>query len=274
MTEESQSGIATQVTLGEALREYLLALKPEARAAQENYVRKYVEHAGDSTSIASLTGSRVESYAEAQIRSADPNAPERVAALKAWFQYLKKKGYATQNFGIHIRVRRVAGRNSGQQVRIEQTPIEMTAEGLEARKKELQDLKATRPAIVEAIALAREDKDFRENAPLQAAREQLGMTDGRIKQLESDLKRAVVVERTSEDISSMGSTVTVTRIDTDKQATFTLVGGREANATEKKISIESPVGRELLGRRVGEQVSVVVPSGVVQYRVDAIKHSS
>ncbi|HXU23861.1 MAG TPA: transcription elongation factor GreA [Tepidiformaceae bacterium] len=274
MTEESQSGIATQVTLGEALREYLQGLKPEARAAQENYVRKYVEHAGESTSIASLTGSRVESYAEAQIRSADPNAPERVAALKAWFQYLKKKGYAGQNFGIHIRVRRVAGRNSGQQVRIEQTPIEMTADGLEARKKELQDLKATRPAIVEAIALAREDKDFRENAPLQAAREQLGMTDGRIKQLESDLKRAVVVERTSEDISSMGSTVTVTRIDTDKQATFTLVGGREANATEKKISIESPVGRELLGRRVGEQVSVVVPSGVVQYRVDEIKHSS
>lgn len=274
MTEESESETAAQVTLGEALREYLIALKPEARVVQESYVRKYVEHAGESTIIVTLTGSRVESYAETQIRSADPNAPERVAALKAWFQYLKKKGYAGQNFGVHIRVRRVAGRSSGQQVRVEQAPIEMTADGLEARKKELEELKATRPAIVEAIALAREDKDFRENAPLQAAREQLGLTDGRIKQLEADLRRAVVVERTSEDISSMGSTVTVTRIDTGKQATFTLVGGREANATEKKISIESPVGRELLGRRVGEDVSVVVPSGVVQYRVDAIRHSS
>src|SRR6185437_4976959 len=270
MTEESQSGIATQVTLGEALREYLQGLKPEARAAQENYVRKYVEHAGESTSIASLTGSRVESYAEAQIRSADPNAPERVAALKAWFQYLKKKGYAGQNFGIHIRVRRVAGRNSGQQVRIEQTPIEMTADGLEARKKEFQDLKATRPAIVEAIALAREDKDFRENAPLQAAREQLGMTDGRIKQLEADLRRAVVVEQGGNDLSSLGCVVQVTRLDTGKTDTFKLVGAREANAAEKKISVESPVGRELLNRRIGEEVAVRVPSGTVQYRINEI----
>ncbi len=274
MTEESETGIATRLTLGEALHEYVQTLKPEQRAAQENYVRKYVEHAGENTVIGTLTGSRVESYAEAQIRAADPNAPDRVAALKAWFQYLKKKGYATQNFGIHIRVRRVAGRSSGQQVRIVQAPIELTADGLEARKTELAELKATRPAIVHAIALAREDKDFRENAPLQAAREQLGMTDGRIKQLEADLKRAVVVERTSEDTSAMGSTVTVTRLDTCKQVTFMLVGGREANATQQKISVESPVGKELLGRRVGEEVSVVVPSGVVQYRVDAIQHTS
>jgi transcription elongation factor GreA len=271
MTQESERATATQVTLGEALREYLASLKPEQRAAQETFIRKYVDYAGEQTTIDSLSGSRVESYAERQIKAADPNAPERVAALKAWFQYLKKKNYATVNYGIHIRVRRVAGRSSGPQVRLEQAPIEMTADGLEARKKELEDLKETRRQIVQAIALAREDKDFRENAPLQAAREQLGMTDGRIKQLEADLRRAVVVEHTAEDISAMGSTVIVTCLDDGKQSTFMLVGGREANAAEKKISVESPVGRELLNRRVGEEVQVVTPRGPSQYRIDAIK---
>jgi transcription elongation factor GreA len=97
------------------------------------------------------------------------------------------------------------------------------------------------------------------------------MTDGRIKQLEADLRRAVVVEHTSEDVSAMGSTVTVTRLDNSRQSSFMLVGGREANAAQQKISVESPVGKELLNRRVGEEVEVVVPSGTVQYRIDAIK---
>ncbi len=273
MTQDSRSAPHAHVTLGEAFNDYLNSLKPEQRIAYETYVRKYVEHAGEQTPLESLSGSRVESYAEAQIRAADPNAPDRVAALKQWFQFLKKKNYVTQNYGIHIRVRRAAGRSGGPQVRLEQAPVEMTAEGLEARKQELDDLKKTRPQIVQAISLAREDKDFRENAPLQAAREQLGMTDGRIKQLEADLRRAVVVEHTRDDVSAMGSTVAVTRLDTGKQFSFKLVGAREANANEQKISVDSPVGKELLNRRVGEEVNVVVPSGMVQYRVDAISRA-
>src|SRR5450830_1398066 len=98
MTQEPESVSRVHTTLGEALREYLDSLKPEQRAMQENYVRKYVEHAGEQTPIDALSGSRVESYAEAQIRAADPNAPERVFALKQWFQFLKKKNYTAQNF--------------------------------------------------------------------------------------------------------------------------------------------------------------------------------
>lgn len=273
MTEEPESVAEPRITLGDALREYLPSLKPDLRGPADYYVTQYVKEAGEATFISDIRGSKVESYAERYIKSADPNAPERVAALKLWFQFLKKKGYAPANYGIHIRVRRVAGRSSGPQVRLEQTPIEMTAEGLEARKVELEELRATRPQIVHAISLAREDKDFRENAPLQAAREQLGMTDGRIKQLEADLRRAVVVESTTEDVSAMGSVVTVTQMDTNRTSSFKLVGAREANAAEKKISVDSPVGRELLHRRVGEEVAVIVPSGTVQYRIDAISQS-
>jgi transcription elongation factor GreA len=226
---------------------------------------------GHDLPCGSLTAARVESYAESQIKDRDPNAPERVSALKAWFQFLKKRGYIPENYGARIRVRRTSrGHGVMASTRVEEAPVEMTAEGLEARKRELEELQSTRPDIVRAIAAAREDKDFRENAPLQAAREQLGMTDGRIKQLEADIKRAVVSDSTTGDVSVIGSVVSVTRLDTSVQAQFTLVGAREANAAERRISVESPVGKELLGRRIGDEVAVVIPSGTVQYRIDAI----
>jgi transcription elongation factor GreA len=71
-------------------------------------------------------------------------------------------------------------------------------------------------------------------------------------------------------VAAVGSLVTVTRIDTEAQTAFKLVGPREANATERKISVESPVGKELLGRRPGDEISVEVPSGVIAYRIDAV----
>jgi transcription elongation factor GreA len=272
MTNEVQVDSPARVTLGEALREYLATLKPEQRRIHEAYVRKYVEHTGEQVEISSLTGSKVESYAERQIRVSDRNAPERVQALKAWFQFLKKKNYANANFGVHIRVRKAAGRSGPAQVRVEEAPVEMTAEGLEQLKQELDQLNSRRPELVEAISLAREDKDFRENAPLDAAREALAFAEQRKKQIELALKRAVVVERATEDMSAIGSSVTVTHLDRNVQVTYRLVGGREANATDKKISVESPVGQQLLNRRVGDEVEVTAPQGTIRYRIDAISH--
>lgn len=274
MTQEPHQGGAT-VTLGEAAREYISSLKPAQQQAQESSIRRCLEYFGDQTTVASLSGSKVESFATSQIKSSDRNAEERVGALKGWFQFMRKRGYADQNYGVHIRVRRPAGsaRSSSSASKVEEAPVEMTQEGFDGRMRQLTELQGRRPDILRAIATAREDKDFRENAPLQAAREELGMVDGEIKQLENEIKRAVIVEHTgSKDLSGLGSLVTVTRLDTGKKESFTLVGSREANAREKKISVESPVGRELLNRRVGDEVEVAVPSGTIQYRVEGVVH--
>src|ERR1035437_9212795 len=118
MREEAAVRPATRVTIGEAFSEYLESLKPEQRHQQEAFIRNYVDHAGDGTVIATLTGGRVESYVEARVKASDPNAPDRVAALKACFQFLKKKGYAAQNFGVHVRVKRPARRAGSAPVRI------------------------------------------------------------------------------------------------------------------------------------------------------------
>ncbi len=275
-SEESAES-AISITLGEALQEYLGTLSPEDQNAASPFIRRYVDHAGHDTVVASLTGARVESYAESRIQSSDPAAPRRVAALKAWFQYLKKKSYVEKNFGVHIRLRRsAAARSSTATVRaVDDAPIQMTAEGIAGLQVEFERLEREEPELVKAISLAREDKDFRENAPLEAAREALAFNQTRRREVDATLKRAVAVREgdTSDDRSAIGSTVQVTRLDNDRDTEYKLVGAREANAAERKISIESPVGKELLGRRPGDEITVSVPSGVVQFRVTGVTRS-
>lgn len=274
MTAEPTSVATAPSTLGQALSDYVQTLKPEQRRTQETYVRRYVEYAGEGLICATLTGSKVESYAEAQIRSSDPAAPERVAALKAWFQFLKKREYTTANFGINIRARRPMGRASTAAVaRIEETPIEMTAGGIETLKAELAVLDSQKLDLIRAIEIARSDGDLRENAPYHAAREALAFANQRHKQIETSLRRAVVVDRTEDDRSNVGSQVTVTNLEDGKQTTYKLVSAREANATDKKISVESPVGKMLVGRRAGDAVVVTIPRGEIRYSVDAVSNA-
>lgn len=272
MIKESQGAPLVQTTLGDALQEYLASLKPAQYHEQENYVRKYVEHADPSTNPGTLTGSRVESYAESQIRAADPNAQKRVEALKAFFQFLKKKNYTTANFGINVRVRRTGGRTGTSAVRIEEAPVEMTAEGLEALKRELTDIESKIPDLVKSIEVARSDGDLRENAPYHAAREALAFTNDRKQRIETSLKRAVVVDRSGRDegLAALGSQVTVTHVEKNKQVSYQLVSSREANAGQGRLSVESPVGKVLLGRRVGDEVEVETPQGRMRYRVDSV----
>jgi transcription elongation factor GreA len=276
MTNESQSAVVTPITLGEALNEYLGSLKPAQRHEQEGYVRKYVEHADPSTLTSALSGSRVESYAEAQIRSSDPNAQRRVEALKAWFQFLKKKNYCGSNFGVNVRVRRTGGRAGANAVRIEEAPIEMTADGIESLKRELAELESKVPELVRAIEVARSDGDLRENAPYHAAREALAFSNDRKQRIETSLKRAVVVDSSGRDesLAALGSMVTVTQIERNRQETYQLVGAREANARERRISVESPVGARLIGKRVGDEVEVEAPQGTMRYRIDSVAQTS
>ena len=97
-------------TLGEAFVQFLHSLRADNRLNYERYVRHYVQTIGEDQVAATITGPRVEWYAESNIKSTDPLAEARVTALKAWFQYLKKHNYTAQNFGTVIRLRRSSRR--------------------------------------------------------------------------------------------------------------------------------------------------------------------
>jgi transcription elongation factor GreA len=148
----------------------------------------------------------------------------------------------------------------------------MTAEGYAALQQELEALKAQRPLIAEEIRRAALDKDFRENAPLQAAREKQSHLETRIRELESMLRRAVIVDdRGDGQRVQLGSTVEVRNLNTGATARYTIVGPAEADAKAGKISSASPVGRALLDRREGDEVEVEVPAGPLRLRIERIE---
>lgn len=138
--------------------------------------------------------------------------------------------------------------------------IPISAPGLEAVKTELEELKKVkRPVTLGSVTRAREEGDLRENAGYHAAREELGMIDGRIKELESLIKNSVVTDMVVEDsiVIRVGSTV-VLELD-NEEVTYTIVGAQEAKPRENKISNVSPVGSALLGHTVGDDFTIATP---------------
>ena len=150
--------------------------------------------------------------------------------------------------------------------------IPISVEGFKRLEKELEDLKKERPAIIQAIKEAREEGDLRENAGYDAARERQGMLEARISHIESRMIRFEVIDidTLQSDRAVFGATVTVEDMETGEQKTYTLLGPDEADHTKGTISIESPVGRALLGKQEGDEISVQVPKGRVDYEVVAV----
>lgn len=153
-------------------------------------------------------------------------------------------------------------------------PTPITKKGYEALKAELDRLrKVERPRVIEAIAEARAHGDLSENAEYDAAKERQGFIESRIAEIESKLADARVVEitgRTTETVV-FGATVSVIEQESQEKKQYTLVGQDEADMKFNRISVQSPVGRALIGKRVGDFVEVKTPSKVVEYEVVEIK---
>jgi len=151
---------------------------------------------------------------------------------------------------------------------------EMTEQQRTALQAELESLKAQRPRILADLKRAMEDKDFRENAPLDAARAQQGYVEGRIRQIELTLDRAVDVKEQGPAPKSsvqIGSKVVLRNLSSGKEVSYTLVRSGDVNPGEGRISFESPVGRALLQHQAGDEVEVSAPSGTLRFRVERVE---
>lgn len=148
--------------------------------------------------------------------------------------------------------------------------VPMTIFGYEKLEKELKERRdVRRPAIVQAISEAREHGDLKENAEYHAAKEEQGLNEARIRELESVTSRADVVDPTKlgGDKIILGATVKLVDVDTDQEVTYSLVGPDEANLEKKLISITSPIGKALIGKTEGDEVMVHAPSGKREYEI-------
>ncbi len=148
--------------------------------------------------------------------------------------------------------------------------VPMTAAGYSRLQEELKHLKSVeRPAVIRAIAEAREHGDLSENAEYQAARERQSFIEGRVMELEDRISRADVidVQALSGDSVKFGATVKLADEDTDEEATYQIVGQDESDIKAGRLSITAPLARGLIGKSVGDVVEVTTPNGSKSYEV-------
>ena len=152
----------------------------------------------------------------------------------------------------------------------------MTVEGEQHLRAELSHLKSVvRPQIVEAIAEARAHGDLKENAEYHAAKDQQGFSEGRIKEIEGKLADAQVIDVTRITPTGkvvFGATVTLIDIADDSEKRYRIVGEDEADISQEKISVMSPLARAMVGKSVGDAVLVQTPNGEHEYEVERVEH--
>ncbi|MCT4610444.1 MAG: transcription elongation factor GreA [Pelagimonas sp.] len=152
--------------------------------------------------------------------------------------------------------------------------IPMTRAGFTALEAELKILKSQeRPAIIQAIAEARELGDLKENAEYHSAREKQGFIEGRIKELEGVISLAEVIDPTTlSGAVKFGATVKLVDEDTDEEKTWQIVGEHEANVEKGLLNIKSPIARALIGKEEGDSVEVRTPGGEKSYEILEIEY--
>lgn len=258
-------------TLEEAATLYLEAVAQSVDQRARVEITRFTSWYGSDRKLNALTGHQVTQYQEALGTTTD--VMDRLPPVKEFLAYAKKKNWTATNLGAHLRVKRTKKASTNAAAVPEQAEvIEMTSEGLAAAKAELERLRAQRPQIQQALKSAMADKDFRENAPLDAARDAQGHLEGRIRQIEYEIKHAVVVAGEEEESgrAHLGSSVTATNLVSGMTVDYTLVGHNEVDATAGKISIASPVGQAFVGRGPGDEVEVTIPSGKVRFRIETV----
>ena len=272
-TEGASAGSQREVvSLSQAAALFLSALAPEVRQESQSEVYRFVRWYGADRPVGELRGHDIALYAES-LGAATTDVVRRAEALRSFLAFAKKEGLTTTNLATHLRLRKSPQSVEGGAATVA-TPSQLTAEGHTSLSAELESLKAERPHIAEELRRAMVDKDFRENAPLDAMRERQAHVEGRIRQLETILKNAEVVGRGGMSPGArthLGSTVILRDLASGSAVRYTLVSPSEVSPSEGKISIASPVGKALINRTVGEEVEVSVPVGRLHFRIEEIQ---
>jgi transcription elongation factor GreA len=200
------------------------------------------------------------------------DAARKLDPVRAFLADAKKKGFTTTNMAVQIRTPKSAGPAKTARRVVVRAPETLTREGIAALEVELEELRSRRPLLASELQRAMSDKDFRENAPLDALRDQQGHLESRIREIESALHNAVILERGDGSGSEveLGTTVHLRNLKSDATMKYTVVSPREVNPSEGKISIDSPMGRALVSRREGEEVEVTAPAGSLRFRIEKI----
>ena len=258
-------------SLGEAASRFLANLPPEERGMSQQEVYKFIRWYGGERLFAGLTAPEVANYAE-QLSLSDTDYLRKLELIRAFLVYAKKEEWSKSNLATHLKAKRGKTRfRSSSKQGLPQT-ISLTQQGYAELEAELAALKSKRPQAIDEMRKAAADKDFRENAPLEAVREQRGHLEGRIRELEEALKSAVVIDK--QEVTnkvSIGDSIILRDLASGEELRYTLVSPTEVDLTKGKISIASPIGKAIIGRGQGEVIEVIAPAGKLRYQIKQIE---
>lgn len=263
-------------TVAAAAAEYLSGLTPDERVDQQPEVLRFVRWFGPELTPRDLGLRTVESY-QNQVEATGADVALRLAPLRGLLRFLEAREYIGENLAKHIKVRRATGstRKGATVEPVATDVVKLTSEGHKQMGDELDHLTTVvRPQISAALLEARRDKDIRENAPYHAAKDQQGMVEARIRELEHTLAGAEILGASVAAPGgrvTIGSTVILRDLAYDEEVRYILVSPSEANPREGKLSVASPVGKAVMDSAEGEVVEAEAPAGKMRYRVEKVE---
>ncbi len=237
---------------------------------------RFIDWYGRDRKASDLSPSQIEDYAkEFSQRGAD--AQKRLAPVKEFLAFLRKKNWTETNLATHLRASRSRRGGAARQsagAGSQSTGPQLSKEGYDRLVEELAKYREEKIRADDEVRQAMAGKDFRENAPLDAAKERQGFVVAKIRELESEVSNAQILSgEAGANVGKrtvVGSSITIKDIASGKRINYTLVDKREADASSGKISTVSPVGQALLDRTVGEEVEITVPRGTLSYLIEKI----
>ena len=256
--------------LSQAAAMYIATLSGEGRKDSQAEVYRFARWFGADRSISDLRGHDIALYAES-LGPGTPDVVRRAEIVRSFLSFARKEGLTATNLAPHLRLRK-ASRAASAVVARPPKRTQLTKDGYTSLQAELETLKDQRPVLADELRLARLDKDVRENAPLDAALDRQGHIEARIRELDALLKHADVVGAGTDSGSKahLGSTLLVRDLASGGSVRYTLVSPSEVSPTQGKISVASPVGKALIERVVGDEVEVLVPAGILRFRIEEI----
>ncbi|MDM7998449.1 MAG: GreA/GreB family elongation factor [Dehalococcoidia bacterium] len=259
------------LSLEELALKFLTSLPTEERAEKQREINRFVLWYGKERSITHITPTEVETYAQ-WIAASTGDINKKLEPVRTLFQYAKKERLLKTSLAPHLRIKQAQTKVPLQRKPKQQTAL--TASDQAELRSQLAALEQERVRVAEEMRAAAADKDFSENAPLQAARERAAHIEARMNDIQASLASGVVVDAESqpEGLSAkLGSTVVLVEIATGERRTYTLATKNEADPANGKISIVSPLGKAVLNQHEGDVVKVVAPAGEILYRIEKIE---
>lgn len=263
-------------TLSEALAEFVATLPPAEQLAQQQELLRFARWFGAAHKMGEVTPQALEAYQEQLVASgADP--ARALPPLRAFLAHAQQRGSAAAGLARAIKLRRPLPAQGQARTGEAWEPkgTALTPEGYAKLRAELDYLvNQVRAQIAHALREARADRDIRENAPYDAAKQHQAQVEARIRELEQILASVEILAppRLSHKVS-LGATVILRDLAYDEEVRYTLVSSNEASPREGKISSASPLGKALLDRQEGEEIAVEAPAGVLRYRIERIEGS-